>query len=59
MAFCGSKPKLLCSERTIPRTATSEEVTSTAQMAICAASSRSRNVFRRPNLPDDSDLMIA
>jgi len=30
----GSKPKLLCSERTSPRTATSEEVTSNAQIAI-------------------------
>ena len=35
IAFRGSKPKLLCIERTSPRTATIDEVTSTAQMAIC------------------------
>ena len=34
IAFPGSKPKLACMERAKPRTATSEEVTSTAQMAI-------------------------
>ncbi len=36
-----------------PRTATSEEVTSTAQMAICTTSSRSRTVIRRPAVPAD------
>ncbi len=47
MAFCGWNPKLLWSERASPRTATSEEVMSTAQMAICAIRSRSRMVKRR------------
>ena len=36
IALCVSKPKLLCSERASPRTATIDEVTSTAQIAICA-----------------------
>ena len=40
-AFCGSNPKLLCSDRTSPRTATSEDVTSTAQIATCATSNKS------------------
>jgi uncharacterized membrane protein YraQ (UPF0718 family) len=34
MVLRGSKPKLLCSERTRPRTATMDDVTRTAQMAI-------------------------
>jgi hypothetical protein len=41
-----------------PRTATIEEVISTAQMAICAASKKSRRVMRRPTVPTDPDLMI-
>ena len=53
MAFRGSKPKLLCSERASPRTATIEEVTSTAQIAICTPSNRSRTVIRRATLPLD------
>ncbi len=48
IVFCSSKPKLPCSERTSPRTATIEEVTSTAQIAICTTSKRSRRVIRRP-----------
>ncbi len=56
MAFRGSKPKLLCSERSSPRTATIEEVISTAQMAICATSNRSRPVIRRPSLLVDPDF---
>ena len=59
MAFLGSKPKLPFSERASPRTATSEEVTSSAQIAICATSNRSRIVIRRPILPSDPDLMIS
>ena len=43
IAFRGSKPTLPCSERAIPRTATSEEVTSSAQIATCTTSSRSRD----------------
>src|SRR5260370_927806 len=58
MAFRGSKPKWLCSERARPRTATIEEVTSTAQIAICTASNRSRTVTRRPLLIDP-DLTIS
>ena len=42
MVFCGSKPKLSCKDRESPRTATIEEVTSTAQIAICTTSNRSR-----------------
>ncbi len=34
-------------DRTSPRTATSEEVTNTAQIAICTASRMSRTVNRR------------
>ena len=56
IAFRGSKPKLLCSERISPRTATIEEVTSTAQIAICTTSNRSRTVIRRPTLPLGSRL---
>ncbi len=58
IALRGSKPKLLCSERASPRTATIEEVTSTAQIAICTTSSRSRSVIRRPIVPVDPDLTI-
>ena len=43
----GWKPKLLCSDRASPRTATSDDVTSTAQIAICPASNKSRSVNRR------------
>ena len=56
IVFRGSKPKLPRSERSIPRTATNEEVTSKAQMAICTTSNRSRTVIRRPTLPVDPDL---
>jgi hypothetical protein len=52
----GSQPKLPCSERTSPRTATNEEGTSNAQIAISTTSNRSRSVIRRPVLPVDSDL---
>jgi len=58
IALRGSKPKLLRSERANPRTATREEVTSTAQIAICAASSRSRTVIRRPTVPVDPAFTI-
>ena len=55
IVFRGSKPKLPRSERSIPRTATNEEVTSKAQMAICTTSRTSRIVKRRspatPALP--------
>ena len=47
IVFRGSNPKLLWSERIIPRTATREEVISTAQIAICTPSSRSRIVILR------------
>ena len=57
-AFLGSKPKSLLSDRASPRTATKEEVTSTAQIAICAPSSSSRTVTRRPMPPADPDLTI-
>jgi hypothetical protein len=56
IAFCGSKPKLLCIERTSPRTATSEEVTSTAQIAIWTTSKMSRTEVRRPTTLVDPDL---
>ena len=55
----GSKPKLLCSERTSPRTATSEDVTRTAQIAICATRSTSRIVSLRPILAFDPALTIS
>ena len=55
----GSKPNLLCSERTSPLTATSEEVTRTAQIAIWATSSTSRSVTLRPILALDPALMIS
>ena len=58
IAFRGSNPKLLCNERSNPRTATIEEVTSTAQIAICNTSNRSRNVTRAPITPVDPDLTI-
>ncbi len=54
----GSNPKLPCSERASPRTATIEEVTSTAQIAICTTSKRSRTVIRRPAAPLDPALTI-
>ena len=57
IAFCGSKPKLLCSERKSPRTATSEEVTSTAQIAICTTSNKSRTLIRRRTVAVEPDLM--
>ena len=47
IVFFGSKPKLLCIDRASPRMATSDEVTSTAQIAICTTSSTSRSVSRR------------
>jgi hypothetical protein len=59
MAFRDSKPKLLCSERVSPRTETIEEVTSTAQIAICTTSNASRTVIRRPTLPVEPDLTIS
>jgi hypothetical protein len=59
MAWRGSKPKSLRSERTSPRTATIEEVTSTAQIAICTTSNTSRSVMRRPGMPFDPDFTIS
>jgi hypothetical protein len=40
----GSNPKLLCKDRIMPRTATSDDVTSTAHTAICNARRRSRRL---------------
>jgi hypothetical protein len=51
IAFRGSNPKLLCIDCISPRTATSEDVTSTAQMETCITSSTSRAFTRRPELP--------
>src|SRR5215510_12324477 len=59
ITFPGSKPKLPCNERISPRTATIEEVTSTAQMAICATISTSRTVMRLPTLVMVPDLTIS
>ena len=47
IAPCGWKPSGTCSARTMPRTATSEAVTSSVQMAICAPNNRSRRANRR------------
>ena len=47
VTFCGTKPKLLFIERASPRTATRDDVTSTAQIAICTTSRKSRTVKRR------------
>ena len=55
IVFRGSKPKLPFSERMSPRTATMEEVISTAQMAICTTSNRSRTVIRRGFFAYESD----
>src|ERR1700728_616722 len=41
IVFCTSKPKLSCSARASPPTATMGEVTRTAQMAICKTSNAS------------------
>ncbi len=46
-APCGRKPSGACSERSMPRSETSEAVTSSAQRVICTPSSRSRSVKRR------------
>ena len=43
-------------ERSSPRTATSEEVTSTAQIAICTTSKMSRTEIRRPTTLVDPDF---
>ena len=59
MAFRGSIPRWLYSERAIPRIATIEAVTSTAQMAICTASNKSRTVSRRPGVDLEPDLMMS
>jgi hypothetical protein len=56
MALCGSIPKWLWSDRTIPRTATMDDVTSTAQIAICTPSNRSRMVNRRSGVDLDPGL---
>jgi hypothetical protein len=45
-------------ERSSPRTPTSEEVTSTAQIEICTANKRSRALIRRPRAPLDPDLIV-
>src|SRR5260370_13882996 len=58
IAFFGSNPKSACSERTSPRTATIDDVTSTAQIAICTTNSTSRAVIRRPTEPVDPALTI-
>src|ERR1035438_1454188 len=46
-------------ERMSPRTATIDEVTSTAQIAIWTTSNTSRTVIRRPNAPVDPALTIS
>src|ERR1700728_3099047 len=48
--FSISKPNRSCNERTNPRTATREDVTSTAQIAICTTSSTSRVLIFFPPL---------
>ena len=58
-AFRGSKPKLLPSELRSPRTATIDDVTSTAQIAICTTSNMSRTVIRRRLDVLDPDLTIS
>jgi hypothetical protein len=45
------------SDRSSPRTATMEEVTSRAQIATCTTSSRSRMAIRRPAMPVGPALM--
>ena len=55
----GSKPKFEFSERSNPRTATIDDVTRTAQMAICTTSSTSRTVSLRPILALDPALTIS
>ena len=47
MAPCGWKPSGVRRVRTMPRTATSEAVTSSVQMAICTPSNRSPRRNRR------------
>ena len=59
MTPLGSKPKSLSSERTNPRTATIDEVTSKAQMAICRATNISRKVRRRPSFVTEPDFTIS
>lgn len=59
ITFPGRKPKSLSSERTNPRTATSEGVTNRAQMAICTATNASRKVIGRPNLATEPDFTIS
>ena len=54
IAPSGENPKLLCSDRTKPRSATSDEVTSTAHTAICTTSSTSRSVSLRHTRAADS-----
>ena len=59
MTFSGRKPKLLSSERSNPRTATIEDVTNRAQMAICTATNASRKVIWRPNFVTEPDFTIS
>ena len=45
--------------RTMPRTATSEAVTSNVQIAICAPNNRSRRANRRSGVESTGPLFIA
>ena len=58
IAPCGWKPSGACSVRTMPRTATSEAVTSSVQIAICAPSNRSRRAKRRRRIESAGPLFI-
>ena len=55
----GWKPKSRCCERIGPRTATIDEVTSTAQIAICTTSSESRTPNRQFRSPKPSRRVLA
>src|SRR5579864_1468732 len=57
MTFRGSMPRPVRKERSSPRTATKEEVTRTAQSAICTASSNSRALNLRPGVAVQPDLI--
>jgi hypothetical protein len=59
IAPCGWKPRGACSKRAMPRTATSEAVTSSVQIAICAPSNRSRAANRRIGIESTGPLFIA
>ena len=59
IAPCGWKPSGACCMRTMLRTATSEAVTSSMQIAICAPNNKSRRVNRRREVESTGPLFIA